>query len=403
MKTMAGVTTAFLSLLVAGTASGATADLGDPAAELNIAHWMKGEPVKVAAGDHNIYVVEFWATWCPPCRASIPHLTEIQKRFRDKNVIVVGISDEKESVVAPFVKNMAGKMDYRVAIDDDHKTSAHYMQAYGIGGIPHSFVVRDEKVIWQGHPMAGLDTALEEITAGKYDLAKAKAKLKAESLYDEFRGAAAEGEDAKADELAAQIQTAIKDGSLPIEKFDPAKEKNEIRVAALSQGYRGAIFQDNEKEASEIGQKLQKADPSVNLETLREDVAVQKLASTYMRAAAGKGDAADQEKTGSQLAAKLKSRPEIANNVAWAMLTDKGIVHRDVTLALQISKQACEDTNWKRPDVIDTYARALFDSGKKSEAIKYEEKALAAVGEGDKTQYERTLQSYKEGKVPSSE
>src|SRR5580765_191909 len=66
------------------------AELGDTAAELKIAHWVKGEPVHVASGDHNIYVVEFWATWCPPCRASIPHLTELQKRFRDQKVIMVG-------------------------------------------------------------------------------------------------------------------------------------------------------------------------------------------------------------------------------------------------------------------------------------------------------------------------
>src|SRR5690348_15418337 len=83
------------------------ADLGDPAAEIKIAHWVKGEPVHVAAGgDHNIYVVEFWATWCPPCRASIPHLTELQRRFRDQKLIMVGITDEKEATVAPFVKQM---------------------------------------------------------------------------------------------------------------------------------------------------------------------------------------------------------------------------------------------------------------------------------------------------------
>ena len=294
-------------------------------------------------------------------------------------------------------------MEYRVAIDDDHKTSAHYMQAYGIGGIPHSFVVRDKKVLWQGHPMAGLDNVLEEITAGRYDMAKAKAKFKAEALYDEFRAAAAEGEDAKADALGEQLQAAVKDGSLAAEKFDPAQEKKEIRVAALSQQYRAAIFQDNQSQASDVGQKLQKADPSVNLDTLREDVAVQKMVGTYMRAAAGRGESADQDKVREQLPGKLKGRAELANNIAWAMLTDKGIVHRDVPLALQISKQACEDTNWKRADMIDTYGRALFDSGRKADAIQYAEKALAAVGDCDKSAFERTLQSYKEDKVPATE
>src|SRR5215510_2305725 len=82
------------------------ADLGDPAAELNITKWVKGEPVRVMGGDQNIYVVEFWATWCPPCRTSIPHLTELQKRFQDKKVFVVGITDEKDDIVAPFVRKL---------------------------------------------------------------------------------------------------------------------------------------------------------------------------------------------------------------------------------------------------------------------------------------------------------
>src|SRR5690242_5941209 len=103
------------------------AELGDPAGELKIAKWVKGEPTQVTGTDHNIYVVEFWATWCPPCRASIPHLTEIQKEFKDKNVIVVGVSDEKEETVIPFVKNMGAKMDYRVAVDNNRKTGTAYM------------------------------------------------------------------------------------------------------------------------------------------------------------------------------------------------------------------------------------------------------------------------------------
>jgi len=401
MKTMARGSAVLLSSLFAGAVFGA--ELGDPAPELNIARWVKGEPVHVAGGDHNIYVVEFWATWCGPCRQSIPHLTEIQKRFRDKNVVVVGVSDEKEEVVAPFVKNFGAKMDYRVAVDDNRKTGANYMQAYNIGGIPHSFVVQDKKVIWQGHPMDGLDTALEEIAAGKYDLAKARAKFKAEALYEQFREAAAEGDDAKADELAEKLQATVKDGSFPGGSFDAAKEKKEVRLAALQDQYRGALFEDNQKEASEIAQKLQKFDPSVNLESLREDVALRKLVGKYMRAASGRGDAADQEKVGEQLPAKLKNQPELANNIAWAILTDKTIVHRDIPLALELSKQACEESKWKSGQFIDTYARALFDSGKKEEAIACEKKALAAASEDEKAMFERTLKSYKEGKVPSSE
>src|SRR5688572_4620680 len=117
------------------------ADLGDPAPEIKIAKWVKGEPTQITDNEKGIYVVEFWATWCPPCRTSIPHLTEIQNRFKDKNVTIIGVTDEKENVVNPFVKKMGAQMDYRVAIDEEGETAKGYMQAFGIGGIPHAFIV----------------------------------------------------------------------------------------------------------------------------------------------------------------------------------------------------------------------------------------------------------------------
>ena len=155
------------------------AELGDAAKPLDIKEWVKGNAVTLAEGKgKTIYVVEFWATWCPPCRTSIPHLTELQKKFKDKGVVFIGVTDEKSDVVKKFVEKMGDKMAYTVAIDAG-KTSAGYMEAFGIGGIPHAFIVDKEgKIVWQGHPMDNLDKALDEIVAGKYDLNAAKAKAK---------------------------------------------------------------------------------------------------------------------------------------------------------------------------------------------------------------------------------
>jgi thiol-disulfide isomerase/thioredoxin len=140
---------------------------GDSAAPLKIKEWVKSGPVDPKDGK-NVYVVEFWATWCGPCRMSIPHLTELQKKFKDKGVVVVGISDEDPGTVKPFVKSMAEKMDYTVACDDDRQTFASYMEAYRHNGIPTSFVVdKSGKVVWDGHPMAGLDQAIEATLAGQ--------------------------------------------------------------------------------------------------------------------------------------------------------------------------------------------------------------------------------------------
>jgi len=144
--------------------------------------WVKGDAVTFEAG--HIYVVEFWATWCGPCKASIPHLTEVQKKYKDKNVTVIGISDEAEEKVRPFVKQMGEKMDYIVAIDAKKTASKGYSDAFKQRGIPHAFIVDGEgKIVWVGHPMNGMEDVLDKVTEGTFDLAvyqKEQAQKKAE-------------------------------------------------------------------------------------------------------------------------------------------------------------------------------------------------------------------------------
>ena len=74
-----------------------------PAATFQGAKLISGtEPSSFEEG--KTYVIEFWATWCPPCRKSIPHLNELSKSLKRKGVTFVGVSDEKPDVVASFVK-----------------------------------------------------------------------------------------------------------------------------------------------------------------------------------------------------------------------------------------------------------------------------------------------------------
>ena len=58
-----------------------TLSVGDPAPKLAVKEFVKGEPLKDLEKGKT-YVVEFWATWCGPCRTSIPHLTELQKKHK---------------------------------------------------------------------------------------------------------------------------------------------------------------------------------------------------------------------------------------------------------------------------------------------------------------------------------
>ena len=159
-------------LLSLALARGYSAELGDPAPSLQIADWIKGEAVDLTdVKGKKVVVVEFWATWCGPCRTSIPHLTELQRKFQERGVVFVGVSDETATQVKPFVNEMGDKMEYTVAVDRGRQTSAAYMEAFGENGIPHAFVIDLEgRIVWHGHPMSGLDSVLDRIAAKTFDL-----------------------------------------------------------------------------------------------------------------------------------------------------------------------------------------------------------------------------------------
>ena len=159
--------------LIATQAHAAT--LGSDAPELTGVDWVKGEPISLADGKgETIYVVEFWATWCGPCRASIPHLTELQEQFADDNVVIIGISDEDRETVASFAESQGDAMDYHVASAPERGPHKAYMEAFGQGGIPTAFVVdREGRIVWVGHPIM-LDEILPAVVDGSYDMAEAQ-------------------------------------------------------------------------------------------------------------------------------------------------------------------------------------------------------------------------------------
>ncbi|MFO0958855.1 MAG: TlpA disulfide reductase family protein [Isosphaeraceae bacterium] len=107
-----------------------------------VKEFLKGEPV-LAFEPGKTYVVEFWATWCGPCLATIPHLTDLQKKYKDITFIGVSIWEDEPKEVAPFVKEMGDKMDATspsMPIPDGAKTRGRrwptWMDAAGEEGIP---------------------------------------------------------------------------------------------------------------------------------------------------------------------------------------------------------------------------------------------------------------------------
>jgi thiol-disulfide isomerase/thioredoxin len=135
----------------------------DPAA-LDIAAWVKGGPVDVKAlQGKQVVVVEFWATWCPPCRKSIPHLTDLQHRYQGKATFI-GVSSEAADDVKAFVQKMGDKMDYTVAVDNNDATTKRFYDAYDVDTIPHAFIIgKSGKVVFHDNPLEpGFETALDK-------------------------------------------------------------------------------------------------------------------------------------------------------------------------------------------------------------------------------------------------
>jgi thiol-disulfide isomerase/thioredoxin len=172
--------------------------IGTKAPALDIEHWFSGEAPKqpIEFEKDKVYVVEFWATWCPPCVASMPHLADLQKQYADK-VTIISVSDEDKETVEAFldtpVRGMPGeeteetaedaaeaeekpKLTYReltsvyqLTADPDASTSEDYMVASGQNGIPCSFIVGKSGYIeWIGHPM-GIDDALARVVDDTWD------------------------------------------------------------------------------------------------------------------------------------------------------------------------------------------------------------------------------------------
>lgn len=120
-----------------------------PAWKLN---GLDGKAVQSADFKGKVVVFNFWATWCPPCVREIPDFVEVQKEFKDKGVVFIGVSVDKPAAekkttakVKSFVEKM--KINYPI-VWGDSKVDKDYG---GITGIPHTYVVDKKGVIRASH------------------------------------------------------------------------------------------------------------------------------------------------------------------------------------------------------------------------------------------------------------
>lgn len=132
-------------LVILGSAPGLALSAGSPAPEIGLDD-LKGRSIHMAKLRGRVVVVDFWATWCGPCKQEMPVLDRLYRKYRKEGLVVVGVSQDRDaSNVRSFLQQRP--VSFPIVHDEDHQVAKRYRPSK----MPSSYVIDRKGMVRHVH------------------------------------------------------------------------------------------------------------------------------------------------------------------------------------------------------------------------------------------------------------